>query len=209
MRLTEIALAITLVLLAITAYLAFEGHRDQPTPEDGVAGSDGRSVNQRLSAIERQMSAIRRGQDERDPVRSSASGESEAEGETSGSDALAGMIDREREEAGASGTGATPNPPREPQLTELERKVLRAPSIATVQVYDADYNVMQISAGSEIGLREGVELSVRRDQFLLGTLRITAVEEGASAGEMILDTMPAGLVVEAGDEVIQKIVGGS
>lgn len=219
MRLTEIALAITLVLLAITAYLAYEGHRDRFTSDEDPRARPGHggagSVEQRLAAIEQQVTAMRQDQGRLgEPVRVTppVGGETPQAGATpapaTGSDpvddALAAMIE----------SGAIPRPPAiveqqpaEPQLTELERQVLRAPVFARVDYYDADYNVLQISAGSDRGVREGVEFSIRRGQYLLGTMRVMDVEEAAAAGEMILSTMPDGLVVEPGDEVIQKIGG--
>ena len=222
MRLTEIALAITLVLLAITAYLAYEGHKDRFASDEAddvraLQRGEG-SVEQRLAAVERQMATIRQDQARQtDPVRPSLSG-------AEASDPSGLQLPPPPQVAGSSGDplermiergDSPPRPPSviheeptEPPLSEMERQVLRASAIARVESYDADYNVLQINIGSERGVREGVEFSIRRGKYLLGNMRVTLVEENAAAGEMMLGSMPDGLVVEEGDDVIQKITRG-
>lgn len=214
MRLTEIALAITLVLLAVTAYLAYEGHKDRFQAErGGEAGlqANGGSVEQRLSAIERQMANMRQDQARQDRERPREVAPDPAGFDLPPPPPLANGGNGALPPAPGPGTsGLMPAPPNggadePPPLTELERRVLRAPAIARVTYYDLDHNILEISGGGTMGIKEGMEFSIRREQYLLGTLRITLVEDEAAAGEMLIESMPDGLVVEPGDEVIERI----
>lgn len=214
MRLTEIALAITLVLLAVTGYLAYEGHKDRFNADDRDAPAlqaNGGSVEQRLAAIERQMANMRQDQvrQARDQPREIAADPDDLRlpppppllGATNGSGPMPGPT----APSGLRPDSLADSADEPPPLTDLERRVLRAPSIARVTSYDLDHNILEISGGSTMGIKEGMEFSIRRDQYLLGTMRVNLVDDDAAAGEMYISSMPDGLVVEPGDEVIERI----
>ena len=105
--------------------------------------------------------------------------------------------------AGSPAVADTPAPaPIEAPLTPAQRLVKSAPAIAKVKEFVADQGFVVLSAGSKQGLSEGVKFDLRRDASVVGRIKISSVDEMESVANLDFKSVPAGVTVQAGDEVI-------
>jgi hypothetical protein len=92
-------------------------------------------------------------------------------------------------------------------LTPLQKQVMAAKPIAKIKTVVKDQGFVILDAGSKQGLKKGQQLEVRRENGVLGKIRITdTIEENESVADLDLTSIPAGISIEPGDEVIQPVV---
>ncbi len=92
-------------------------------------------------------------------------------------------------------------------LTPLQKQVLAAPPIARIKTIVKDQGFVILDAGSKQGFKSGQQLEVRRGNGILGKIRLTdTIEENEAVADLDLTSIPAGVSIEPGDEVIQPVV---
>jgi hypothetical protein len=66
-----------------------------------------------------------------------------------------------------------------------------------------------INAGSKRKLEKDMTFSIRRGGAVIGRIKVTEVNDEGSVADLPVDTVPAGVTIEVGDEVIQDIPPGA
>lgn len=102
----------------------------------------------------------------------------------------------------------------ETQVAELQRREnsrqsgISRPGLAgRVLAVDRNWNFVVLSLGDRNGLNSNTTMVVRRGDSLVGRVRITSVEPSQSIADIVPNSVPPGVSVEAGDTVI--FPGGS
>ncbi len=91
-------------------------------------------------------------------------------------------------------------------LTPLQKQVMAAKPIAKIKTIVKDQGFVILDAGSKQGLVKGQQLEVRRENGVLGKIRVTdTIEENEAVADLDLTSIPAGVSIEPGDEVIQPV----
>lgn len=203
MKLTHLALVMTVGLLGLTSWLAWQSHND-------VTGLK----NQLDLALLQQRAA--QGQQAAEPA--------QAPQEINVPTAAPEIDDRETQVVAsqlAKGAG-TPLPPPitspvakphvnmdtsslPPPMTPRQRQVLSMPAIARVKEFHKDNGFILIDAGKNKKLENGMIFALRRDNAIIGRIKIGESEDVEAIGDLIPRSVPAGVTVEAGDEIIQDL----
>lgn len=92
-----------------------------------------------------------------------------------------------------------------PPLTSNQRMILAAPAIAKVTEYIPDSGFVVINAGSTRKLEKGMIFAIRRGNAIIGRVKITGLEEGSAIADLPSKTIPQGVTIEVGDDVIQDL----
>ncbi len=92
-----------------------------------------------------------------------------------------------------------------PPLTPNQRMILAAPAIAKISEYVADGGFVVISAGATRKLEVGMKFAIRRGDAIIGRIRVSSLEDGSAIADLPSKTIPQGVKVEAGDDVIQDL----
>ena len=89
-------------------------------------------------------------------------------------------------------------------LTTIQRRIAAAPAIARVKQYAAKEGMLVLDRGTNVGLKAGDMFSLRRQTAAIGRVRISeTIETGECVADILPNSMPPGMLPEAGDEVIQ------
>lgn len=190
MRLSHFALALTIILLAITGYLAWE------------AQEEARGARRELELVRKQQAA----RDVAMPVRPSTVAALPPPPEVPTS--LAPAVPPLAGGGLIPGTPASlPSPaPAAAPLTALQKQLLGMPAMAKVIESHNDQGFAVISAGKDKQLAKGMKFDVRRGDGLVGRV---IVSDTIDASEAVVDidstvTLP-GVSIEAGDELILPV----
>ncbi|MDZ4288915.1 MAG: hypothetical protein U0984_13195 [Prosthecobacter sp.] len=202
---THVALALTLALLAVTGYLAWEGQlaakgarkelefvkKNQATNE--MARPSGKSMVSLPTAPA--TASIT-------PPPLTASGVPAGTEVMAGSAALpGGGLTVPKSVIAAEASGVSTN-----TLTGLQKQVLAAKPVAKVKTVVKDQGFIVLDSGSKQQITKGMKLDIRRDSAVLGKVTVTdAVEETEAVADMDLASIPAGVSIEPGDELIQPV----
>ena len=96
--------------------------------------------------------------------------------------------------------------PGPPPVTPLQRKILNMPAIAKVKNFVKDQSFVVIDAGSNKSLAAGALFELRRGNSIVGRIKIS---ETIEAEEAIADvdpkSIPPGVEIVPGDDVIQVV----
>ena len=87
-------------------------------------------------------------------------------------------------------------------LTPMQRLVQNSPSIGKVKEFVADQGFVVLSAGSKQGLAQGRKFDLRRDASIVGRITISSADEQEAVADLDFKSVPAGVTVRAGDEII-------
>lgn len=186
MRLSHFALALTLILLAVTGYLAWE------------AKDEARGAQRELELVRRQQAARDAAKPiapvtvaEIPPVPEPAAPAPEATPPLLGS----GLM---------PGTPAAPAPAA--PLTALQKQVLGMVPIAKIIDVQPEQGFAVINAGKDKKLEKGAKYDVRRNQGLVGRV---IIGDTVDAAESVVDIDPTGtspgVRIEIGDELILPV----
>lgn len=189
MRLSHFALALTIILLAITGYLAWE------------AQEEARGARKELELVRRQQSARESAMPTKPITVASLPPELSAPPAPPSVPPLAGSALM----PGTPSITPSPAPPAAP-LTALQKQLLGMPAVAKVTEVQKDQGFAVISAGKDKQLTPGMKFDVRRGDGLVGRV---IVSDTIDATEAVVDidstvTLP-GVSIEAGDEVILPV----
>lgn len=91
-------------------------------------------------------------------------------------------------------------------LTPLQKQVMASKPVAKIKTVVKDQGFVILDAGSKQGLAKDQQLEVRRQNGVLGKIRVTdTIEENEAVADLDLTSIPAGVSIEPGDEVIQPV----
>ena len=226
MKLTHIANALTIALLLVTAWLAWEASMEAKIAADKV---------DRLTAHQRQMEAMQ------PQVIHSTSAPPTADGTSAihppmipvqpspqppsnpiPPSAPAGTAGRptlptQATEPTAAALAASGNPaanttaasaanapaPLPPgTLTPLQRRVKDAPALGKIKDFVAEHGFVTFEAPPDFGLKPGMKFDLRRDASVVGRITIAAIEPEAVVADLDPKSVPEGVEVKAGDDII-------
>ncbi len=189
MRLSHFALALTIILLAITGYLAWEAHEEA------------KGARKELDLVRRQQSARESAMPIKPTTVTSLPPELSAPPLTPAGPPLAGSAVM----PGTPSATLSPVSAAAP-LTALQKQLLGMPAVAKVIEVQKDQGFAVINAGKDKQLSTGMKFDVRRGDGLVGRV---IVGETIDAAESVVDiditvSLP-GVSIEAGDELILPV----
>lgn len=94
-------------------------------------------------------------------------------------------------------------------LTPRQRQIAAAPSLAEVKHYEKDYGFVAITAGTARKIEIGMGFAIRRGNAIIARVKVTEVEDGSAVASVDSRSVPPGVIIEVGDEVIQDLPPGS
>ncbi len=209
MRLTHLALGLTLILLGVTGYLAWEGQQEA------------RGARQQLEFIRNQQQAqtdagaVPAGALMRPPQPGQIADAPPAQLATAPS-----MLPAPPKSTPPATTLAQPPPglaslppaspvlaaPAPAPLTALQKQIVAMPTIAKVKQFEKDAGFVIISAGKSQRISKGTQFDLRRENAIVGRITIgDSIEDEEAVGDLDPGSVPAGVIVQAGDEVIQMV----
>lgn len=111
-----------------------------------------------------------------------------------------------------TGSAGTPAPvvaakPEAPlPLTPLQRRVKEAPSIGKVKEVVLDQGFVTLDAGTKHNVQKGTKFDLRREAAVVGRITVTDADEAEAVADLDPKSVPAGVTVQAGDEVISVML---
>lgn len=91
-------------------------------------------------------------------------------------------------------------------LTALQQRVLAAKPVAKLKAVVREQGFIVVDAGSKAGLAKGRKFEVRRDSAILARVVIAdTVEADEAVADLDLASIPAGVTLEVGDEIIEPV----
>ena len=95
--------------------------------------------------------------------------------------------------------------PAPPPLTPLQRQVIAMPAIARVESYVKEHGFVALDAGTNQQIAAGMKFNIRRGNAVIGRITVSGVEQSEAIADLDPRSVPAGVTIEAGDEVIQLV----
>jgi hypothetical protein len=95
-----------------------------------------------------------------------------------------------------------------PALTPRQRQVQAAPAIGNVIEYKKEYGFVVIGAGSSRALEAGMTFAVRRGNAIIARIKVTSVENSSAIADIEASSVPPGVTLQVGDDVIQDLPPG-
>lgn len=215
MRLTHFAQALTLILLGITGYLAWEGQQAA------------KGAREELTFVKKQKGAEQAASPEPSsmiplpsapaasitpppapgtiapppaPVRSALPPEDQEIMAGAGTLPGGGLtVPRSVMEAEAKGISTN-------TLTPLQQQVLTAKPVAKVKTVVKEQGFVVLDGGAKAGLSKGQKFEIRRGSAVLAKVSVTdAVEENEAVADLDFASIPTGVSIEPGDELIAPV----
>lgn len=214
MKLTHVALVMALGLLGLTTWLALDARNDArgahnqlellqqqksvaPAPPAAVPPSSPTAVQEKENQILMSQMAGRKGA----PAQAGAG--VPATGSAPPPAGHAAIGPGKKIDMSHTGTAALEAPP--PPLTQRQRMLMSVPAIGKVTEYQRQYGFVIITAGSNQKLEKGMTFALRRGPGIIGRIKITEVENTSAVADLDSGTIPPGVVIETGDDVIQDL----
>lgn len=211
MRLVHFAYLLTAFLLAVTSYLAWEGQQAA------------RGAKEELDFLKKKQAAHEAGTAVASPFSPVAGGAPApaasitppvpgvlaappqaampALADSSANELPGGGLTIPKSVAEAESKGINTN-----TLTPVQKQVKAASALAKIKTIVKDQGFVVLDAGSKQGLTKGQELQVRRENGVLGRLKVTdTIEENEAVADLDLSSIPPGVTIEPGDDVIQPV----
>ena len=201
MRLTHFAFALTLILLCITGFLAWEGQEAKRGAMAEVAFLKKKQAAQEM-ASPNVSSMMPLPSAPATSITPPAPGTIALATSTnmSGAATLPGgglTVPTSILEADAKGTNT---------LTPLQKQVQNAKPVAKVKTVVKEQGFVIINAGSKQSITKGLAFDIRRGDAVLANIRVTdTIEENEAVADLDLASIPAGVSIEPGDEIIQPV----
>ncbi len=91
------------------------------------------------------------------------------------------------------------------ELTALQKRVKEAPSLGKVQDFVAEHGFVTFQVVADSGLKPGMQFDLRRDAAVVGRIKIDFIEGTDVIANLDPKSVPAGVTVQKGDEIISVI----
>lgn len=206
MRLIHFAQALTLILLGITGYLAWEGQQAargakrelEHLKKAQAAEEAAKPVG--IAALPSIPAAPPATITPPAPGTVAASAAEDAPGLMAGG-LPGGGLTVPKTVVAAEAQGINTN-----TLTALQQRVLAAKPVAKLKAVVREQGFIVVDAGSKAGLAKGRKFEVRRDGAILARVVIAdTVEADEAVADLDLASIPAGVTLEVGDEIIEPV----
>lgn len=214
MRLIHFAFSITVILLGITGYLAWEGQQEargarkelefiRNQREAMGVDEQGRPLSAAPPPLEVPPSAPVPALSPAPPVERTATAAPTAE--PAGSSVLGVTAEGDAGKPAVPGGRKTPASLQEmPLLTSQQKKVAASDVVARVTDVKLKEGFVVIDAGSANGISAGQSYDVRRGAGLVGRVRISdTIVEGEAVADVLPEATPPGVKIEIGDELVK------
>lgn len=190
MRLSHYALALTIILLAITGYLAWE------------AQEEARGARRELELVRRQQAANEVAM----PLKPSTVSELPPPPPLPAAPPLSTPpLAGSALMPGTPATLSSPAPAAAP-LTALQKQLLGMPAMAKVIEIHLDQGFVVINAGKDKDLTSGMKFDVRRGDGLVGRVIVSdTIEANEAVVDVDTSVVLPGVRIEAGDELILPV----
>lgn len=211
---THFALVLTLVLLAITGYLAWEGQlaakgareelqfvKNQQKAQETARPSEASRVALPTAPVAT-ASITPPAPPALDAKLPGGAPTAVAPAEMAGSTSLpGGGLTVPKSVIAAESSGVTTN-----TLTPLQKQVLASKPVAKVKTVVKDQGFIVIDAGSKQQITKGMKFDIRRSSSVLAKATVTdAVEDNEAVADLDIASIPTGVSIEPGDELIQPV----
>ena len=204
MKLTHIALVMALGLLGMTTWLAWESH------------NDAKSANNKLELVQQQKGGVPNLAEMKEKenllLMQQVSGKKGAPAASTASSIPPlspknPLLDPgNKMNQSPTGNAATDNTP--PPLSQRQRMVMSVPAIGRVKECYKEHGFVIITAGTSQKLENGMTFALRRGPGIIGRIKITEVDKADAVGNIESNSVPAGVAIETGDDVIQDLPPG-
>jgi hypothetical protein len=113
--------------------------------------------------------------------------------------------------------GTTPPPPppsgvtilQSNDMTPLQRKVKDAPSLGKIKDVVSEHGFVTFQVPEGTGLKTGMKFDLRRSTAVVGRIVVSAIEPDAVIANIDPKSVPAGVSVQVGDEIISVIMSAN
>jgi hypothetical protein len=92
-----------------------------------------------------------------------------------------------------------------PPLTPQQRRVREAPAIGKVSEYQHQYGFVVVTAGANRKLEKDMAFALRHEGSIVGRIKITEVDQNSAVGDLDVRSVPQGVTIEVGVDVIQDL----
>jgi hypothetical protein len=89
--------------------------------------------------------------------------------------------------------------------TPRQRMIAGAPALAEVKQFAKDYGFVEITAGSGSRIEIGMGFAIRRGNAIIARIKVTDVEASSAVADVDSRSLPPGVIIETGDQVIQDL----
>ncbi len=203
MRLTHFAFALTFLLLCITGYLAWEGQEAKRGAMNEVALLKKKQEAREVASpnVSSMMPLPSAPAASITPPAPGAIAAPSPPSISAASSLPGGGLTVPASIRTAEAKGINTN-----TLTPLQKQVQDAKPIAKVKTVVKEQGFVIIDAGSKQGIQKGLAFDIRRGDAVLAKIRVSeTVEENESVADFDLASIPAGVSIEPGDEIIQPV----
>lgn len=210
MKLSHIAQVLTIALLIVTSYLAWQA-RDESVKASTKVDLQTRQFREIVAQVAAQQASPNLVPGLVTPLSTSATGLpplplSPATASVTPPAASAPVPPAVASSAPAGSAPLVAAPPTNAPLTPLQRRVKDAPSIGAVKEYVAEQSFVTLAAGKKNGLKEGMKFDLRRDAAVVGRVTISIAEDTEAVADLDPQSVPAGVTVKTGDEIISVVL---
>ncbi|MCB1100509.1 MAG: hypothetical protein KDN22_33405 [Verrucomicrobiae bacterium] len=170
-----------------------------PAPQPVAPALDEDEIEARLE----EMIASRLGEEAPKPAVTRDSEISAMEAELAAMERESSAIDRERaslldpQEQAEKVSG--------PLLTDAQNQIATAPVLATVTEANTQYSFVVMDGGENKNISVGDTYSIRREHMIIGEAVIDTVEPAAAVANVKASSIPAGVVIQKGDQVVEFV----
>ncbi len=202
MKLTHLALIMTLALVGVTGWLAWDQH------------SDARGARNQLELLQRQRNGTATdGNDlhakETQMLMAQMAAKQNAATKKEPALPLPAKINSNNQVAttmvtsghvSADSLAASP-----PPLTPRQKLLMSLPAIGKVAESQQQYGFVVITAGANKKLERGSVFALRRGKSVVGRIKVTEIENTSAIANLQPGTVPVGVDVQMGDDVVQDL----
>jgi hypothetical protein len=89
--------------------------------------------------------------------------------------------------------------------TPRQRQIAAAPKLAEVKQFAKDYGFVEITAGTGSRVEKGMGFAIRRGNAIIARIKVTDVDSASAVADVDSRSIPPGVIIETGDEVIQDL----
>jgi hypothetical protein len=101
--------------------------------------------------------------------------------------------------------GMDPSNIAPPPMSPRQRMISAAPVLAKVTEYQKEFGFVVINAGTKRKLEKDMTFAIRRGSAIIGRIKVTEVSDEGSVADLPASSVPSGVSIEVGDEVIQDM----
>ena len=222
MKLTHIAQALTLALLAVTAWLAYQATEearmanekmDRLTGRVTAAAADAAIAASQSAGSMLPAPAPPPAPDQAVPPSQpapaappAATAATPSAPQTAPEPTAAALARAGNPQAAASAPAGSAPAPAAAQLTPLQKRVLDAPSLGKITDVVPQHGFVAFKVPEGSGLKTGMKFDLRRNSAVVGRITVAAIEPDAVVADLDPKSVPAGVSVQVGDEVISIIM---